>query len=96
MTTLYLSQLEALGHTTTVSYAAKVAEVVMHETGLLPHINAGVMSRDEVAQLRRVSVSQGLMVESGSEKLLKPGGAHHRCPDKVPSLRLATIAAAGE
>lgn len=89
-------ELEALGHTSTVSYAAEVARIVLQETGLLPHMNVGVMSREDVILLRRVSVSQGLMLESISEKLLEPGGPHYRCPDKHPSARLSSIAAAGE
>ncbi|XP_024371158.1 uncharacterized protein [Physcomitrium patens] len=89
-------RLEALGHTSTVSYAAEVARIVLQETGLLPHMNVGVMSREDVILLRRVSVSQGLMLESISEKLLEPGGPHYRCPDKHPSARLSSIAAAGE
>ncbi|HEX3885222.1 MAG TPA: 7,8-didemethyl-8-hydroxy-5-deazariboflavin synthase, partial [Stellaceae bacterium] len=56
-------ELAALGHATTLSYLAAMADLVRRETGLLPHLNAGVMSRDEVAALREVSVSQGLMLE---------------------------------
>lgn len=69
---------------------------MLQETGLLPHMNVGVISRDDVKLLRRVSVSQGLMLESVSEKLLEPGGPHYKCPDKFPDARLASIAAAGE
>ncbi len=73
-----------------------MAKIVLEKTGLLPHINAGVMSREDVALLRGVSASQGLMLESISDKLLERGGAHYRCPDKLPVVRLATIAAAGK
>lgn len=69
---------------------------MLQETGLLPHMNVGVMSRDDVTLLRHVSASQGLMLESVSEKLLEPGGPHYKCPDKIPQARLASIAAAGE
>ncbi|KAH8935779.1 hypothetical protein BDL97_17G047900 [Sphagnum fallax] len=89
-------ELAALGHQSTISYVTEVAKIVLEKTGLLPHINAGVMSREDVALLRGVSASQGLMLESISDKLLEPGGAHYRCPDKLPEVRLATIAAAGE
>jgi FO synthase len=85
-----------LGHQSTISYVTEVAKIVLEKTGLLPHINAGVMSREDVALLRGVSASQGLMLESISDKLLEPGGAHYRCPDKLPEVRLATIAAAGK
>ncbi len=89
-------ELAALGHDTTLSYLAEVAAAVRDETGLLPHINAGVMSRDEMAMLRAVSVSQGLMLESVSERLCEKGGAHYRSPDKHPQVRLETIRIAGE
>lgn len=89
-------ELAALGHRTTISYVAEVAKIVLEETGLLPHINAGVLSQSDVACFRRVSVSQGLMLETISKRLLRPGGAHYMCPDKVPSVRIATIVAAGE
>lgn len=53
------------------------------------------MDRADVAMFRQVSVSQGLMLESVSDSLLAPGGAHFDCPDKIPAVRLATIEAAG-
>lgn len=90
------AQLEALGHRTTVSYVTEVAELVLNETGLFPHINAGVMSADDMMRLRKVSVSQGLMLENVSERLCAPGGAHFGSPDKNPVGRLAMIDAAGE
>jgi FO synthase len=88
--------LAALGHDSTLSYLAEMARRVLAETGLLPHLNAGVMDRDELLQLRKVSVSQGLMLESVSARLLEPGLPHHGSPDKSPELRLATIEAAGQ
>src|SRR3954451_22863680 len=62
-------ELAALGHETTISYLAAMCELVLRETGLLPHANPGVMTREEIAALRRVSVSQGVMLESASERL---------------------------
>jgi FO synthase len=88
--------LAALGHETTVSYLAHVAERVQKATGLLPHVNPGVMTRADLERLRRVSVSAGLMLESASERLCARGGPHHGCPDKLPAVRLASIRAAGE
>jgi len=88
--------LRALGYLTTADYLAAMCELVLRETGLLPHVNAGVMTAEEIALLRRVSVSQGLMLESGSERLCGKGGPHHGSPDKQPARRLAMIAAAGE
>ncbi|KAL3686947.1 hypothetical protein R1sor_013256 [Riccia sorocarpa] len=90
------SELAAMGFATTIDFVAEAARVVLEETGLLPHINAGVMGRGDVAKLRQFSVSQGLMLESTSERLMEPGGPHYNCPDKHPAARLATIAAAGE
>lgn len=88
--------LEALGHKTTVEYLAAMCRLVHRETGLFPHVNAGVMTREEMAQLRGVSVSQGIMLESASERLCEEGGPHFGSPDKHPQVRLRMIAEAGE
>ncbi|MCC7079073.1 MAG: 5-amino-6-(D-ribitylamino)uracil--L-tyrosine 4-hydroxyphenyl transferase CofH [Burkholderiales bacterium] len=88
--------LAQLGYESTSRYLEAMCERVVRETGLLPHVNAGVLSADEIARLRRVSVSQGLMLESTSERLCAPGGPHHGSPDKVPKLRLDALRAAGE
>ncbi|MDR2187740.1 MAG: 5-amino-6-(D-ribitylamino)uracil--L-tyrosine 4-hydroxyphenyl transferase CofH [Azonexus sp.] len=88
--------LRALGHESTLSYLAAMARLVYSETGLLPHINAGVMGADDLRMLRSVSVSQGLMLEATAARLCQPGGPHHGSPDKAPAARLAMIAAAGE
>eukprot|EP00887_Chlorella_sp_A99_P004818 scaffold4.g4818.t1 len=88
-------ELKAMGFATTVEYVAAAAGAVLRETGLLPHVNAGVMARAELRALRAVSASQGLMLESTSAGLAAPGGPHHACPDKAPAARLATIEAAG-
>lgn len=87
--------LAALGHETTLSYLAAMARRVQEETGLLPHLNAGVMSAADLEELRAVSVSQGLMLEGTAPRLCEPGGAHFGSPDKVPAARLEMIAAAG-
>jgi len=83
------------GFKSTLHYVAHVAGVVQDRTGLLPHINAGCMTADEIAMLRPVSASMGLMLESSAERLCRRGGPHYGSPDKAPSLRLATIAEAG-
>jgi FO synthase len=90
------ADLARLGHDTTLSYLEAMAALVLKETGLLPHLNPGVMSRDETERLRAVSVSQGIMLESAAERLTKRGGPHFGSPDKAPGRRLAAIAAAGE
>lgn len=89
-------ELADLGHETTIAYVAEMAELVLRETGLLPHVNPGVMSAEEIALLRRVSVSQGIMLESVSSRLGERGGAHYGSPDKRPEVRLETIRLAGE
>ena len=88
--------LARLGHDTTLSYLAEMAALVLKETGLLPHLNPGIMTRDDIARLRGVSVSQGIMLESASERLSRRGGPHFGSPDKHPQRRLDCIAAAGE
>ena len=88
--------LQRLGHETTLSYLAEAANAVLTETGLLPHVNPGCMTVLDLAALRRVSISQGVMLESASSRLCQPGGPHHGSPDKVPATRLETIRVAGE
>jgi FO synthase len=89
-------ELAELGHETTLSYLAEMAELVFRETGLLPHANPGVMTAEDISMLRRVSVSQGIMLESASERLSQRGGPHFGSPDKRPSVRMETIRLAGE
>jgi FO synthase len=88
--------LAALGYATTLDYLAAMAALVFKETGLLPHLNPGVMNGEDIQRLRTVSVSQGIMLESVSNRLTCKGGPHFGSPDKLPEVRLATIAAAGE
>ena len=88
-------ELSKLGHSTTLSYLEEMAGSVLNETGLFPHLNAGVMSRHDLLSLRQVSVSQGLMLESLSMRLCEKGGPHYGSPDKHPVTRLGSIAAAG-
>ena len=88
--------LDEMGYESTIEYLAAMCELVLEETGLLPHVNAGVMSRDELARLRKVSASQGLMLESASDRLCERGGPHFGSPDKRPDARLETIRLAGE
>jgi FO synthase len=89
-------ELARLGHDSTIAYLAAMAALVLRETGLLPHLNPGVMPAADVARLRTVSVSQGLMLETCAERLSQRGGPHFGSPDKAPTLRLDTISAAGE
>ena len=89
-------ELRALGHDTTVSYLREVAALVLEETNLLPHLNPGVMSAAEMAALRPVGASMGLMLEETAGRLTARGGPHFGSPDKDPAVRLAMIHAAGE
>src|SRR5579864_8116814 len=83
------------GHRSTLSYLREVAEVVLRETALWPHLNPGTMSRDEMAPLRDVSASMGLMLENTSDRLCGPGGPHEHAPSKRPRARPRTLQAAG-
>jgi len=87
--------LQELGFATTLDYVAHVAQRVLEETSLLPHINAGCMDEAELAMLRPLSASMGIMLESASERLCEKGMPHYGSPDKEPALRLATIERAG-
>src|ERR671910_2581492 len=69
-------ELAALGCETTLEYLARCARLVMEETGLLPHLNPGVMSRPELAALRPVAASMGVMLETVAERLGAKGGPH--------------------
>ena len=88
--------LDAANATSTLDYLERMAKLVLQETGLLPHLNAGVMHATDLQRLRPVSVSMGLMLESASERLCERGGPHFGSPDKLPARRLATLRAAGE
>jgi FO synthase len=88
--------LAALGYGTTIEYLTAMCGLVLRETGLLPHANPGVMTREEIAALREVTASQGIMLESTSERLCEKGGVHYGSPDKHPAVRLETIRLAGE
>src|SRR5207245_10210908 len=83
------------GYRTTLEYVRAAAVRVLEETGLLPHLNPGVMSYEELARLKHVSASMGLMLETSSDRLSEKGGPHVGSPDKVPSVRLRTIEDAG-
>ena len=88
-------ELRELGFATTIEYLAHCCRLVLEETGLLPHANPGVLSGEEVRALRHVSVSQGIMLEQASDRLLGPNLAHWASPDKVPAKRLKTMEEAG-
>jgi 7,8-didemethyl-8-hydroxy-5-deazariboflavin synthase CofG subunit len=92
----YREWLDRHGFRSTIAYLRAMCLLVFEETGLLPHANPGVLSREELAELQPVNASLGMMLETASPRLLEPGEAHYQCPDKVPSVRLGTLEAAGE
>lgn len=87
--------LDAMGYESTLAYLRAMAEAVLEETGLFPHLNPGLMAAADYAALRPVSVSMGLMLETSSPRLSERGGPHYGSPDKEPARRLEAIAAAG-
>jgi FO synthase len=89
-------ELAALGCETTIEHLVRMCALVLEQTGLLPHANPGVMTRDELAALREVTASQGIMLETLSDRLSERGGPHFGSPDKRPAARLKTIRLAGE
>ena len=84
------------GFASTLDYLAHVAALVLKETGLLPHLNPGIMNAQDYAILRPLSASMGLMLESSSDRLCEKGMPHYGSPDKLPSVRLESIRLAGE
>ncbi len=89
-------ELAQLGCETTLEYLARAAKAVLDETGLLPHLNPGVMTREDLEALRPVAPSMGIMLETASRRLSERGGPHFGSPDKDPEARLETIRLAGE
>ncbi|HET8613764.1 MAG TPA: 5-amino-6-(D-ribitylamino)uracil--L-tyrosine 4-hydroxyphenyl transferase CofH [Sphingomonas sp.] len=87
--------LDAMGFATTLDYLAAAAAAVRAETGLLPHLNPGVMSESDIAKLRPHAVSMGIMLETSSDRLSARGGPHYGSPDKLPAARMETLAALG-
>ncbi|MFN7950142.1 MAG: 5-amino-6-(D-ribitylamino)uracil--L-tyrosine 4-hydroxyphenyl transferase CofH [bacterium] len=83
------------GYASTVDYIVAAAERVLAETNLLPHANGGALYADDLARLRHVSASQGMMIESLADRLHAVDGPHHASPDKTAARRLATLDAAG-
>jgi FO synthase len=88
--------LEAAGYASTLEYVRAMAILVLEETGLLPHLNPGVMSWAEMNRLKAVAPSMGMMLETTSRRLYeKPGQPHHKSPDKDPAVRVRVLEDAG-
>ena len=88
--------LKELKQDSTLSYLRDMAQMVFDETGLFPHLNPGLMNADEFDELRKVSVSMGIMLESSSMRLTEKGMPHYGSPDKIPERRFETLRLAGE
>ncbi len=88
--------LEARGYESTLDYVRASAIAVLEETGLLPHLNPGVLSWEELSRLRPVASSMGMMLETTAERLWsEKGGPHYGSPDKDPAVRLRVLTDAG-
>ena len=88
--------LRSVGHPSTVEYIREMSEMVLHKTGLLPHTNAGSLTKKEMSSLRDTNISLGVMLESASERLMAKGMPHEMAPSKNPKVRLRTLQNAGE
>jgi FO synthase len=88
--------LRKLGYKSTLHYLEAMCELVLRETSLLPHANPGLMSEEWVHRLGNLCPSLGLMLETTSRALLRPGAAHDGAPDKVPAWRVRTVEHAGK
>ncbi len=88
--------LAKLGYKTTNEYLRDMCALVLEETSLLPHVNAGTLNDDEIDMLRPVSASMGMMLETVSRRLTRKGMPHYACPDKTPVQRLRTLERTGE
>ncbi|MEU4256956.1 bifunctional FO biosynthesis protein CofGH [Streptomyces fradiae] len=88
--------LDAHGYDDTLAYVRAVAIRVLEETGLLPHLNPGVLTWEDFQRLKPVAPSMGMMLETTAERLWsEPGGPHHGSPDKEPAVRLRVLQDAG-
>ena len=88
--------LARLGYSSTNEYLRDMCQLVLDETTLLPHVNAGTLNAEEIDMLRPVAASMGMMLETVSRRLTRKGMPHHACPDKTPVQRLRTLERAGE
>jgi FO synthase len=91
----YKRKLAEWGHADTTSYLEDASRLALAR-GLLPHTNAGILTRAEMQRLAPLNVSLGLMLETASARLGEPGMPHHRAPDKRPAVRLRMIDEAGQ
>lgn len=92
---VYKDKLKSMGYSSTADYMISMSEICLEEN-IFPHSNLGIANQSELKRFRKSNPSMGLMLENISERLMKPGMAHHKCPDKYPKARINTISTAGE
>jgi FO synthase subunit 1 len=92
---VYKDKLKSMGYDSTADYMISMSEICLEEN-IFPHSNLGIANQSELKRFRKSNPSMGLMLENISERLMKPGMAHHKCPDKYPKARINTINTAGE
>ena len=88
--------LRSLGHSSAVEYIREMSELVLEKTGLLPHTNAGSMTKKEMSALKDTNVSLGVMLETSSDRLMGKDMPHENAPSKNPKVRIKTLESAGE
>ena len=91
-----MEELKSLGYHSTIEYVKACAAAILDKTKLIPHINAGILTEEEIKDLKKVSGSMGLMLESTSQVLMEPGMPHYLCPDKDPKKRMEVLELAGK
>lgn len=89
-------KLAILGYNRMTSYLRDMCKLILDKTSLLPHVNAGTLSNQEIDELKPVSASMGMMLETITKRLSKKGGPHYACPDKTPIQRLRTLSRVGK
>ena len=92
---VYKNKLKSMGYSSTADYMISMSEICLEEN-IFPHSNLGIANQAELKRFRKSNPSMGLMLENISERLMKPGMAHHKCPDKYPQARVNTMLTAGK
>jgi 7,8-didemethyl-8-hydroxy-5-deazariboflavin synthase len=88
--------LKNLGYTSTIEYIAEISDKILKKTGLLPHTNAGTLTKKEMSLLKKTNVSLGMMLESSSARLGQKKMPHYHAPSKDPKIRIRTLEEAGQ
>ena len=94
--TLAKEKLKSFGFQSMIDYLAEICEMIIKQSSLLPHVNPGTMSNNDIILLKPFSASMGMMLETISKRLNEKDGPHYACPDKVPIQRIRTLERAGK